>query len=202
MAYNTSILSMINKIRAITEDFAQNSSEVFSYEDSNIFVLSEPRISEILSITLNGSELESGQSSEFNEDSNELTIVDDLESGDIIKVIYKFYNKSDSELYNYIVSALVFLSVFDTSASTYKLSSEGTIIPSPSDKDKELICMIASILIKPDFISYKTSNMQITYPTKMTKEEKIEEIIRKLRFGTGVVLIAQWDSSIYDGEVL
>lgn len=195
MAYNATILEMIAKIKAIVEDFGDQSSEAFPYENSTIFTISEPRVQELVEVLINGSELHSGQSAEFDPVTNDLTITnDEFENGDIVKAVYTFSKNSNAEYFEYIRAALVFLSIYDHSAETYKLSSNGIIIPSISDKDVNLVCMIASILIKPDYVTYKTTNMQITYPTKLTKEEKIEDLITKIRFGTGFVLIAEWNN--------
>ena len=205
MAYNDTMLNMIQKIRAITEDFEQTTSETFTYEDSNIFTIAEPRVGEIVEdgVKINGADLSSLQDYDFDPSTNDITVTnDDFESGDIVKVTYTFYKQTASEIFEYVRSALVFLSIYDNSVPTYKLSTSGMIIPSPFTKDLDLICMIASILIKPDFVSYKTSNMSVVYPTKMTKEEKIEKLIKKLKYGIGTTVIASWDKYPHNGGLI
>jgi hypothetical protein len=203
MAYTETMLSMIAKIRAITEDFTKTTSETFTYEDSNIFTIAEPKVNSVVDVLINGQELQSTQGYEFDPTTNDLIIVnEEYISGDITKVTYTYTNHSDSELFEYIRSALVFMSIYDKNVTSYKLSSSGLIIPSPAVKDLDLICMIASILIKPDFVSYKTSNMSIVYPTKFTKEEKIEKLIQKQKYGTGVVGMVYWDQYTYGEGII
>jgi hypothetical protein len=197
MAYNTALLLMIEKIRALTEDFVQSSTEVFTYETSGIFTLAEPRIVDITSTLINGAEPFSSQSATFDPLTNKITIFnEEAASGDIIEVTYTFSKYSDSELVEYIRAALIWLSIYDSSVESYKISPQGLIIPTVTAKQNDLICMIASVLIKPDYISYKTSTMSVTYPTKATKEDKIKDLIQTFTYGTGVIGIIEWDRTI------
>ena len=195
MAYNTSMTEMIQKLRALTEDFTQSSIEVFTYETSNIFTLTEPRIAEITSVLINGLEAESAEwTYEFDATTNKLTITNsEFESGDSIEVQFTFSKLSDTELFEHIRAALVWLSIYDEKSIAHKLLATGTIVPTPDAKPLDLICIIASILIKPDYISYKTGNMSVTYPTKMTKEEKIQSTVTTFNTGIGVVRIIKYD---------
>jgi len=194
MAYNDVMLSMIQKIRALTEDFVQTSTEVFTYETSGVFTLAEPRIVEVTETLINGQEIHSSQSAEFDATTNKITVFsEEFESGDIVEVTYSFCKSSDAELVEYIRAALVWLSVYDSEQSSYKITTAGTIVPTPTDKTLNLVCIIASILIKPDYISYKTGNMAVTYPTKATKEEKILDSIQLFRTGIGVIGIIEYD---------
>lgn len=197
MAYNDSIILMFEKIRALTEDFVQSNTEVFTYESSKIFTLAEPRIISVIETLFNGVEPQSGQSATFDATTNDITIVnDDLVANDVISIKYTFSQLSDSELFSYIRAALVWLSIYDNSSETYKLSTSGLIIPTPSPKTIDLVCIIAAILIKPDYISYKTSNMSITYPTKITKEEKIQDMVQGFKSGIGVIGIIEYDTML------
>jgi len=200
MAYNDDMLLMIQKIRALTEDFVQNSTEVFTYETSGIFTLAEPRIAEIVSVLINGAEPVSAEwTYDFDADTNKLTITNpDFASGDVIEVTYSFSKTSNGELVEYIRAALVWLSIYSSEEVSYKISTAGTIIPSPSAKTLDLICLLAAILIKPDYISYKTGNMAVTYPTgtaKLSKEDKILETIQVFKTGIGVVKIIEYNSN-------
>jgi len=193
MAYNDTMIIMLQKIRALTEDFVQSSTEVFRYETSNVFTIQEPRVSAMTEVLINGNELQSGQSAEFDILNNDVTIVNDaFVSGDIITVKYTFSQTSDAELVEYIRAALIWLSIYDSDTETYKLSTVGTIVPLPKGKTLDLICIVASILIKPDYNSYKTSNMSVTYPNKFTKEEKIKDMIQTFKSGIGVAIVSEW----------
>jgi hypothetical protein len=194
MAYSENMNAMIKKIRALTEDFGKSAVEVFNYETSGVFTLSEPRVSEVTKTLINGHDIQSGQSSTFDSTTNKVTVVnEEFASGDVIEFTYKYNDLSDSEIFEYVRSALVFLSVYGGSTDAYKMYSSGTLAPTPEDKKIDLICVIASILIKPDYSSYKTTNMTVTYPIKMTKEEKIEKLIGDFQAGIGVIGVIEWN---------
>lgn len=194
MAYIDTVVVMFQKIRALTEDFVQSSTEVFVYETSNIFTLSEPRVIDMTQVLLNGQDLQSGQSADYDDTNNDITVVnEDFVSGDIVTVKYTYAKTSDLELLEYIRAALVWLTIYDSDSNSFKLSQSGLIIPTPKDKTLDLICIIASILIKPDYISYRTGNMAVTYPTKATKEEKILDSIQIFKTGIGVIGIIEYN---------
>jgi len=197
MAYNDTIVTMFAKIRALTDDVLQSTSEVFTYSTSGIFTIAEPRVSAVTETRINGAALVTGQTSTFNALTNTVTVVNSaFVSGDIVSVTYTYSKKSDLELFNYIQAALVWLSIYNEKVETYKLTSNGTIVPSPSGKELDLICVIAAILIQPDYISYKTASMSVTYPTKATKEDKIKDMVTCFHSGIGVIGIIEFDTIV------
>jgi hypothetical protein len=194
MAYSDAILLMMEKIRALTEDFPQSATEAFTYETSNVFTLAEPRIIAVSEILINGQEMGSGQSATYDVTTNKVTVINpDFEVDDVVTVEYTFGKSSNSELFEYIRAALVWSSIYDSASPTYKLLSSGTIVPALAPKQVDMICIVASILIKPDYISYKTSNMSVTYPSKLSKEDKISQTIQTFQSGIGVVKVVTWD---------
>lgn len=197
MALVASLLSMIQKIRALIEDFATTDFEVFSYTNSNIFTLREPNINSITKILVNGNALVSGEGYTLDTDTNKLTVTGiDFATDDIIEVDYNFSKYSNTELVEYIRAALVWLSIYDYSTDTYKLREDGIIVPDlsdPQNKTSDLICIIASILIKPNYIHYRMPNLAINYPNKLPQEEKIREIITQFKTGVGIVSIIEWN---------
>jgi hypothetical protein len=191
-----STASMISKIRALVEDFAQNDFEVFVYSNSNSFTLKEPHISCVNQISVNGTALESGQGATLNLVTNDLTITGvTFTSGDIIKVDYSFHKYSVYELKQYIKGALTWLSIFDYSTETYKIREDGLIVPSLALKDENLVCIVASILILPNYMHYRMPNLAINYPEKMCREDKIRDIVQRYKMGVGIVDIIQWNRS-------
>lgn len=190
---------MLKKIRALVEDFATNDFEVFSYSNSTVFTLKESNITSITNTLVNGVTLTSGEGTSFDSNTNKITVTGvDFDPADIIEFDYTFNKYSDSELKQYIRAAMTWLSLYDWSTDTYKLRDDDVIVPDlsdPKDKTSDLICIISSILIKPNYIHYRMPNLAINYPNKLTQEEKIREIITQFKTGVGIVEIIQWNRS-------
>jgi hypothetical protein len=118
---------------------------------------------------------------------------EDFVSGDVVEFTYTFNDFNDTEIFEYIRAALVMLNVYGGTKENFVIYDSGLIAPTPEDKKLDIICVIASILIKPDYISYKTSNMSVTYPTKSTKEEKIDLLVKDFQSGIGAIGIIEWN---------
>jgi hypothetical protein len=195
--YDANMVEMILKVRALIEDFVQSSFEVFTYSTSPIFTLAEPNIQDVTKTLVNSNSLGSGEASTFDATTNKCTITGvTFSSGDIVEFDYTFTKYNDSEILQYIRAACVWLSINDNSNETYKVrTNDGIIVPSPTPKDLDLICIIASILIKPNYIHYRMPNLAVNYPNKMTQEEKIRSIISQYKRGVGIITIVQWNRS-------
>lgn len=187
------------KIRAIIGDFSKVDFQVFSYTTSNIFSLIEQNITDINEVLVNGSALESGADYSWSTTTNKITITGvTFVVDDNIEVNYDFNQYSDTELTEYIRAALVWLSVLEF--GEYEIN--GTeIYPQPSKKDENLIALVASILIKPNYISYKLPNVAVTYPENSSKEERIQDLISAFKYGTGVVGVVDTERSYYDDTI-
>jgi len=175
------------KIRALVEDFGTrcNSPEVFSYEGSNIFTICVGVVNSIIKVTNNDVELGSGEYS-FDSTTNELTILSVLATDDIIKVYYTCNVYSDTELDEYIRASLVWLSIYSyCSGEDFEIETDD-IYPTPTNKERDLISLISSILIKPNYSMYKMPTVTITYPRTMSKEDRIEVMITHFKRGLGV----------------
>ena len=196
MALDPTMVTMIHKTRALSEDMLNHSVEVFTYSNSPIWTLAEPHIFAITQVLLNGNTLISGQGFSWNPVSNKITFTGiDFVTTDVIEVDYSFTKYSDTEIMEYIRAALVWLSIYDYSTDTFHLRTDGIIVPTPEPKTLDLVCIIASILIKPNYIHYRMPNLAINYPNKMTQEEKIRDIITYFKRGVGVVQIIEWNRS-------
>ncbi len=185
------ITAIREKIKALVEDIPKTDFETFEYTTSAIFTLQEENINTITKILKNGVELGSGDYS-YDATTNKIEITVSLISKDIIEVDYTYNKYSDTELNGYITSALVWISVFSTCSQDFELETN-TIEPTPSNREIDLICLIASILIKPDYSEYRLPNLTVKYPRTMTKEKKIELLITKFNSGIGTVGILEWD---------
>ena len=143
------ITIIIEKIRALIEDLDKKDAETFTYTNSSVFTLAEENINEIIKVTKNGIELESGQSS-YDSTTNELTITASLGDGDIIIVKYDFYKYSETELKEFVRAGLVWISIFSTCETDFELE-DSEIVPTPDNRTTDLISLIASLIIKPDY---------------------------------------------------
>ncbi len=184
------------KIRALTEDLTNTKTDAFTYSISNIFSLSEDKGISILDVQINGSELASGQSYTFDADTAQLT-VEGLTTNDVVTVKFTYYKYSDSELNDYIRSALVWLSIFSDKCKDYELENNTEIVPTPDNRTTDLMAIVASLLIKPDYSEYRLPNLTVRYNREMSKEKRIEELIKKFDRGLGVNDIIEWDNIDY-----
>lgn len=188
------ITNIRDKIRALVVDVSKSSFETFLYTTTNIFTIAEQNIT-ITKVLLNGEENEDYT---FDEDTNKITITaSGLTTSDVIEVDYTYYKYSDTEIDEYIKSALVWVSVYSHDEKDYEYEIEssgtGTIVPTPENRTEDLIAIVASILIKPNYSSYKLPNVTVTYPEKLTKEEKIEKLVTKFNMGLGLNCIIEYN---------
>lgn len=181
-----------DKTRALIEDLSKKSFESFPYTTSNVFTLAEENIDSITKVTLNGAELGTGEYS-FDFTNNEITIsVTGLGSGDIVVVKYTYYKYSDTEIAEYIKGALVWISYSDYQQSDFEIESD-EIFPTPDNRTEDLIALITSILIKPDWSEYELPTVTVRYPRTMDKDEKIEKLINRFKFGIGILELLEFD---------
>jgi len=187
------IIELRDKVRALVEDFSKTSSgETFIYATGDqVFTLQEENIENITSVTKNGVALGSGDYS-FNTSTNELTISASLTSGDIIITKYTYYKYSNTEIDGHIKSALVWISISSHCCTDYEIENED-IFPTPDNDDEDLICIIASIIIKPNYSEYRLPNLTVRYPRTMNKETKIQKIIENFYRGLGINDVLDFD---------
>lgn len=185
------IETLRQKIRALVDDGITSDFETFTYTNSNIWTLAESNISTIEKVLKNGVELGSGEYS-YDTTTNKITISSSLSDGDIIEVDYTYYKYSNNELDEYIRASLVWLSVFDESSKDFELETDD-IYPTPDNRTLDLICLVASILIKPDWNQYRMPNVTVVYTNKMSKEQKIERLINRFTLSIGVNDVLEFD---------
>lgn len=182
------------KIRALVNDIIKSDPETFIYKNSAIFTLAEENIQSITKVTKNAVALGTGEYS-FDSSTNEITITPDtgneLANGDVIIVYYTYYKYSTTELDEWIRASLVWMSVYSASENDFEIE-DGDIFPTPDNRTLDLICLIASILIKPNWSEYRLPNLTVRYPRNFSKEEKIEKLINKFTTGLGVNDVLEW----------
>lgn len=180
------------KIRALIEDFSLTDFEEFSYTISNIFTIATENIT-ITQVLINGSPLGSGESYSYSSSTGKITITRaSWNTGDKVEVDFSYNQYSDTELDEHIRGALVWMSILGYKEGDLELEST-EIVPTPNNKTLDLIALITSILIKPDFVEKRLPNVSVRYPRTMTKEQQIKEIILMTNMGIGVIDTIQWD---------
>lgn len=192
MPENNSVTKLRSKIRALTEDTQKSDTEIFEYINSSIFTLQEENIEEITEVTLDGgSPLGSGEYS-FDSSTNKLTIIASLSGISNIEVIYTYYKYSNTEIEDYVRAGLVWISIYDVSENDFELEDDD-IYPEPDGRTLDLIAIVASILINPNYSEYKLPNCTVKYPRKWSKEEKIQRIINHYNLGNGICDVIEWN---------
>ena len=194
MALST-IETLRAKIRALVNDLLTNSLETFTYTNSAIFTLAEDNIESIVQVTKNGVALGTGEYF-FDSSTNEITIDPDtgneLVNGDVIIVKYTYYKYSTTELDDWIRASLVWLSVFNASENDFEIEN-GDIYPTPDNRTLDLIVLVASILMKPDWTQYNLPTLRVAYSNRVSNEDKIEKLINRFRMGLGISDVLEFD---------
>jgi len=174
---------IIAKVRALVSDLVSSDYQVFTFVSSAVFKIALPNAT-ATAVLVNGSA--SGVTYTYDSTDQEVTVTSSLTAGDVVQVNFSYYSYSDTEIIGYIRGALVYLSVQSSDDSTdYEIEDDEDIYPTPSNKDEDVISLIASILIKPDYVVYKTSTLEVRYPRNMDKDTKIEKLITKYNWGLG-----------------
>jgi hypothetical protein len=177
------VTDIITLVRNLLGDYEHvDGRDVFVYENSAVFTITESNVIEVSSVLKNDVELTSGQFS-FNSSTNKVTVTASLTSGDTIEIQYSYYpNYSDSEIESYLRAALVHLSVnnfynFTIGDDLSTVEEDDTIWPDPTDTEKNLIAMVTSLLIEPDNKSYALPDLRINVPNDLPLHFKIGKVI-------------------------
>lgn len=169
------MLSQIRtKLRYFIPDIEKTSSQIFTYTTSNIFTLQDNNASEVTNVTKNGNALESGQTYTFDSTDKTVTVDASLIVDDIVTIYYKYYDYSDIELNSYIHYALAKISA--SKFKTFRIQ-DTNVYPKPTESELNLIALIAAILLKPNYSTYRLPTVTVQCPEKMSKDEKIDKII-------------------------
>lgn len=188
------------KIRALITDNSQSGFETFIYTTSPIFTIAQNNLT-IVKVLLDGNVTTDYT---FDTVTNKITITaTGLETSSVIEVDYTYFKYSNTELDGYIRSALVFLSVYSKDDNfEFELEGESAgemeIVPTMDSHTGDLVSLVASILIKPDYSQYNLPNLKVVYPVKMPKEERIEKLISKFQVGIGLNYVINFDVYPYD----
>ena len=182
------------KIRALIQDIPKSDFQIFTYSVSNVLKLAEPNIEEVTQVLIRGAILGSGQSFDFDEDSNEVTVNGvSFNVNDPIEIRFTFTKYSDDELTQYIQAALLWLNIYGIGDDELEIDTDtDDITPVITKAQEDLIALVCSILICPDYQSYKLPNVSITYPSLMSKEERIARLITRFQHDVGAADVIGW----------
>lgn len=178
-------MSVISRIYASTRGLVGDLSTTHNGDSfliatagsSTIIQLSKLNPIAITSVTKNGTVVSSGS---YSLSGNLLTLTTTLSVNDTIIVKYTYYPMySNTELKEYVRASLSYISVAGVKDFTLDEVTTDEITPIPTEREEQLIALVTSILIKPLQTSYRSSIISISYPEKMSKDEKIEKAIWK-----------------------
>ena len=170
------------KVRALVGDFGKSSFEIFEYTTVNVFTVAQCNIS-ITSVLINGV-ITSDYT--FNTANNKITITaSGLISGSKIEVDYTYFSYSTSELKEFVRAALAWISFFGGVEKDLEIEDDA-IYPTVDNRTEDMIAIIASILIKPNYTEKKLPNLVVKYPRTMTKEKVIEQLITRYMRSNGI----------------
>ena len=170
--------SLTSKVRYLIGDASTTYRDVFTYDTSSIFTLSESNGVSITSVLVNDVEIGTSEYS-YSSTTNKVTITKSLVSGDTTEIRYTSYsNYSDTELKDYIQAALVHLSI--NNYFTF-LVRNSTILPEPTDNEENLIVAITAVLIDVPVRMKRLPDITITYPENLGKYDRIRQMIASFK---------------------
>ena len=164
--------------------------DIFTYGTSAIFTLSEPNVVTVSAVLVNDVEVGSGDYS-YDADTNKVTVSASLSAGDTVEIRYTYYpDFSISEIESYIRAAVIHLSV--NNYYTFEVDVTGdNFYPEVTDKEKNLIALVASILMRPDNISYRLPDIAFTVPNALPTRDIISRTVAIYKNNnTGIFTIA------------
>lgn len=183
------LAQIILKIRNMIHDNAQSTYETFTAGSGRTFTISQENASTVTSVTVNGTALATDKYT-YTSATQTVTINSGYVSSTQIVVIYfTYYKYSDTELTEYVVSALSFLDINKYSIHFDKSSTD--IFPYPTPKESNLIAYICYLLIEPSYSDYRVQGISVSYPKKLTKEEAINEAIKRFKRNEGTDVIIE-----------
>jgi hypothetical protein len=184
--------TLLEIIRTDIEDFGLTFREAFNYTTDFVYTLTQDNIDvSSLQITVNGVDIDSvsGASYSYDELTNRVSFTG-LTAGDAVVFIYTYYDYSDTRLIKYIRSAISRIAthypqdlvLVEESGNEFMIcDAEESSAPEVSNKWYGLVALITQVLIKPDWVSYKTLDVSIVFPEKLSKEDKVNKLISDFR---------------------
>jgi hypothetical protein len=181
--------TIIEKVRNLNQDNLKATFDIFEYNISKVFTLSEANIdSTTLTCLLNGTVWATSNYT-YSTSTGKVTVTGTLTVGDEIEFDYSAYTKySDGEIRGYIKAAISYLAI--EKYETFAVKSDNEIFPTPDESEENLIAMVANIVMNGSIGQYKTPEVTIDFNNKLSKEEKIKIVVRQFKKTFGVLKYA------------
>lgn len=177
--------------RILVADYSSPGTYIDTYTTTPIFTVDESNVNTIVDVLINGHS--SGVTYTVAQNNTQITITSTLNVGDIVEIDYTFYaNWSNTEIQNYVQAALVHMSVNNIKTYNISDSDQVTLYPEPTDGEVNLIALIASILMKPENISYRMPDIAVQVPKDLNTIDKIRKVISMYKKdGSGQFFLAE-----------
>lgn len=177
------LAELYTKVKSLCGDFGKSSFEVFEYTTTNIFTIAASNIT-ITKVLINNVETSDYS---FDSTTNKITVTaSGLASTDKIEVDYTYFSYSESELKEYFRAALTYISIYSADDQDLEIEDDN-IYPTVDNRTEDMIAIIASVLIKPNYLEKRVGNLVLKYPKTMPKEKVIESLIVRFNRGLGSV---------------
>jgi len=186
--------SIITKLRYLLRDLLDTTGrqtyDYLSTSYSKVITLNTDKaIASSIKVYKNGIEWSSDNWT-YDVDTAQLTIEEEsgeeLEVGDVLLITFSYYQKySDTILEAYIRSALYYISI--EQYKTFEVESGGTLDPTPSEQEENLIAIIAAALVGGNVAQYRTPELSIVFNSREPVETRIRNFIRKVNKSYGVL---------------
>lgn len=191
------ITKLLTKIRAVIRDSGKADTHTEVAGAGRVFTLPQENAYSVSSVTVEGISIANHYT--YNDTDKTVTIASGyVSSGDVVVIYFNYYKYSDADLINYIELALMRLDQ-NGYAIHFDISNDETdIYPNMLPREQSLVAILVKTEIEPDDVQIKTPTMTKVKAIKMTREEKIKQIINifkvcKSGFGSAIVLGGEED---------
>jgi hypothetical protein len=172
----TTLSTIREKVRNVLGDYSISQKDLFTYEASSVFTLTQNNPISVSTVYKNSVELSASDWS-FNSDTNKVTISASLSTGDTVEIDYICYlNYSNNELKNAIKSAIIYLSINNYYDFEYDDDTD-TIYPELEEREENLISIITAILVEQPIQTLRLPDLTINLPSDLNQADKIAKTI-------------------------
>lgn len=187
--------TIINKTRDLLEDNYKNFNDIQQYLTSNIFTLVFPNIDSTTLLVYKNGTLWNSSNYSYDSATGQITATGSLTAGDSLRFNYNYYQKySDNEIRGYMRSAIIMLST--ENYRTFTLKSDDVVFPTPTEREENLIALIARILANGDISMYRTPEIQIQFEKDVPQALKIKRAINQFKKTFGVIKFIKTDRDV------
>lgn len=169
-------------VRYMVEDIQQSQvpGDIWQYGGSNVFTLNQRNPISVTGVFINDV---TTASYTFDTTSNKVTVTASMNTGDTVEIQYTYYaSYSDAQLEAYVRGASVYLSV--NNYYSFDIDNLDTFYPEITTQEKNLFAFIASVLAKPDNVTYRLPDMSIIVPKSMPTRDIISRAIAIFKHNT------------------